>query len=91
MSTEKDQKKKKKVDTLVKGLIIGGAIGSVLGVTLAPKSGKETRQIIKKSSTSIFEKLGQSGGDIVQTAKQTPVGKLLKASKTFIFGKKKNK
>lgn len=91
MSEEKAQKKKKKVDTLVKGLIIGGAIGSVLGVTLAPKSGKETRQIIKKSSTSLFEKLGKTGGDVVQTAKKTPVAKLLKASKTFIFGKKKDK
>lgn len=91
MSAEKEQKKKKKVDTLVKGLIIGGAIGSVLGVTLAPKSGKETRQIIKKSSSSIFESVGRTGGDIIKSAKNNPVGKLLKASKTFIFGKKKNK
>ncbi len=85
---DKEKKKKKKVDTLVKGLIIGGAIGSVLGVTLAPKSGKETRQIIKKSSSSVFEKLGNSAGNVIETAKQNPVAKLMRASKTFIFGKK---
>lgn len=42
------------------GAIIGGAIGSVLGATIAPKKGKETRKEIEeiaknaKSSSKIF-------------------------------------
>lgn len=45
-----DDKKKigGKIDRLVMGIILGGAIGSVLGLTLAPRKGKETREIIKK-------------------------------------------
>jgi len=37
-----------KIDKLIMGVILGGAIGSVLGLTLAPRKGKETREIIKK-------------------------------------------
>lgn len=45
---EDDKKIGKKIDRLVMGIILGGAIGSVLGLTLAPRKGKETREIIKK-------------------------------------------
>lgn len=37
-----------KIDNLVMGIILGSAIGSVLGLTLAPRKGKETREIIKQ-------------------------------------------
>jgi len=45
---ENDKKKSKEnnVDKIIMGVIIGGAIGSVLGVSMAPKKGKETREII---------------------------------------------
>jgi gas vesicle protein len=46
-----DEKKPKKMNKLVKGMIIGGAIGSIMGMTLAPKSGKETREILHKKSS----------------------------------------
>lgn len=42
------KKLKKNVDRLVKGIIIGGAIGSVVGVSLAPKK----RQQKKKDGSS---------------------------------------
>ena len=44
----KDEKKKKKgmMDKLVMGAIIGGAIGSVIGMSVAPKKGKDTREYI---------------------------------------------
>lgn len=46
---EEDKKKLgSKINHLVMGIILGGAIGSVLGLTLAPRKGKETREIIKK-------------------------------------------
>lgn len=37
-----------KINHLVMGIILGGAIGSVLGLTLAPRKGKETRDLLKK-------------------------------------------
>ncbi len=62
-----ENKKSSKMDTLDKvfmGAVIGGAIGSVLGASIAPKKGKETRQDILvaaknagKSSRKIFSKI----------------------------------
>lgn len=43
-----DKKIGSQIDKLVMGVILGGAIGSVLGLTLAPRKGKETREILKK-------------------------------------------
>lgn len=45
---ENDKKLGKQIDRLVMGIILGGAIGSVIGLTFAPRKGKETREIIKK-------------------------------------------
>lgn len=45
---EDDKKIGSQIDKLVMGVILGGAIGSVLGLTLAPRKGKETREILKK-------------------------------------------
>jgi gas vesicle protein len=52
------EKKKKKgmMDKLVMGAIIGGAIGSVVGLSVAPKSGKETREYIKEKSVAAKDK-----------------------------------
>lgn len=44
----------KRSGRLIKGMVIGGAIGSILGMTLAPKTGKETRQILKEKSSGLF-------------------------------------
>lgn len=41
---------------LLKGLIIGGLIGAVLGILYAPKSGKETREDIARKTEDILEK-----------------------------------
>lgn len=42
------EKKKFGIAKIIAGLVIGGAVGSVLGVTLAPQSGKKTREELKK-------------------------------------------
>ncbi len=39
----------------VGGLIIGSAIGTVLGLLIAPRTGKETRKVIKKSADALPE------------------------------------
>lgn len=69
-----DEEKKKighKLDRLVMGIILGGAIGSVLGLTLAPRKGKETREIIKKKGQKLFEKGKQVSEKFVRDHKET--------------------
>ncbi|MBN2307106.1 YtxH domain-containing protein [Candidatus Peregrinibacteria bacterium] len=38
------------------GVIVGGAIGSILGLTLAPQAGKDTRKAIRDRSLEMFLK-----------------------------------
>ena len=45
-----------KSSDLLKGLIIGGFIGVVLGVLYAPKSGKETREDIARTTEDLLSK-----------------------------------
>ncbi|MBI4232403.1 YtxH domain-containing protein [Candidatus Peregrinibacteria bacterium] len=44
------------------GAIIGGAIGSVLGASIAPKKGAETRREIKETAI----KAGKKGKTLIQ-------------------------
>ena len=37
------------------GVLIGTAIGAITGLLLAPKSGRETRQLLKKSADALPE------------------------------------
>lgn len=54
---KKDKKKKKgMMEKVVMGAIVGGAIGSVVGMTVAPKKGEETRQILKDKGTEAYNK-----------------------------------
>ncbi len=39
---------------MLTGVIIGSAVGSILGLTLAPKKGEETRKYIKDKSMEVF-------------------------------------
>ncbi|WP_413160986.1 YtxH domain-containing protein [Capilliphycus salinus ALCB114379] len=41
--------------SFVGGLILGSAVGTVLGLLVAPRSGKETRQVLKKSAQALPE------------------------------------
>lgn len=46
-NNEKDKKDSKHLwDKVIMGAVVGGAIGSVLGASIAPKKGKETREDI---------------------------------------------
>lgn len=44
-----------KSDALLGGMIIGAAIGAVAGVLAAPRPGRETRHILKKSADALPE------------------------------------
>lgn len=39
----------------VGGLVLGAAFGAIAGVLLAPRTGRETRQILKKSADALPE------------------------------------
>ncbi|QQR54418.1 YtxH domain-containing protein [Candidatus Peregrinibacteria bacterium] len=76
-----DEKKKSTLDKIVMGALIGTAVGSAVSLTLAPKTGKETRDFIKEKSKDV-------GG----VAKETGVGffRLFKVLLRRLFrGKKK--
>lgn len=49
-------KKQSTLDKVIFGLLIGGAIGSVLGLTVAPDKGKSTRKEIKKQGLKLSDK-----------------------------------
>lgn len=64
----------KKVDRFIMGALLGGAIGSVLGMTMAPKKGKETRDILKEKGKKLFQK---SKEIIKKTKNETEEGRHL--------------
>lgn len=66
-----DKKIHKKLDSLIMGVILGGAIGSVLGLTLAPRKGKETREIIKKKGEELIEKGKEVSQDFIKDHRET--------------------
>ncbi len=49
-------KKKGRIDKVVTGLIVGAAIGSVIGVGFAPQDGKETRKDVSRAAKGFFGK-----------------------------------
>ena len=43
----------KRSGLFIGGLLVGSAIGAVTGLLMAPRTGKETRQILKKSAEAV--------------------------------------
>lgn len=77
---QKLQKKKKRgmMDKVVMGAIVGGAVGSVVGLTVAPKKGKETREYLKEKGKEMYsrgkemsENFIDEYGDEIQAAKES--------------------
>jgi gas vesicle protein len=53
---ERDQKmSKKSAGTFISGLLLGSAIGTVTGLLIAPRTGRDTRQLLKKSADALPE------------------------------------
>ncbi|MGD1919104.1 MAG: YtxH domain-containing protein [Pleurocapsa sp.] len=44
-----------KTGIFIGGMMIGSAVGTVIGLLIAPRTGKETRKVIKKSADAIPE------------------------------------
>ena len=63
-----DDEKKGCVGKVIAGLVIGGAIGSVLGLAFAPQRGEKTRKELKKKTDKAVE-IGQKMYDEYQKNK----------------------
>ena len=44
-----------RVGVFIGGAIVGGAVGTILGLLIAPRSGKETRKVLQKSADALPE------------------------------------
>ncbi len=51
----KAMSKQNSTGMFIGGLMIGSAVGTVLGLLVAPRTGKETRKVIKKSADALPE------------------------------------
>ena len=45
--------KENKSGLFIAGMLLGSAIGTLVGMAIAPRSGKETRQILRKSADAM--------------------------------------
>lgn len=73
-SQESPENKKGKIrwtlDKLVMGVIIGGAIGSVLGMAFAPRKGKETRKFLKEKGKELAENAKRESKNLYESIKE---------------------
>lgn len=53
---EQAGKKHSKIDKLIMGAIVGGAVGSVIGMSIAPKKGSDTREILAQKGKDLLKK-----------------------------------
>lgn len=46
---------KKSAGSFIGGLLLGGAIGTITGLLIAPRTGRDTRQLLRKSADALPE------------------------------------
>lgn len=56
------------VGKFLAGVIVGGAIGAVAGIILAPQSGEETRELLNDASKDIVKKTDKTVKEIQDRA-----------------------
>jgi len=52
------------------GLLVGAVIGGVIALLYAPKTGKETRQLIKDKATEVVDALKEKTSGVIDTVKE---------------------
>ncbi len=52
----------------IAGFVVGGAIGAIAGILLAPKSGEETRQQLSKTAKDMIQKADETAKQIQSKA-----------------------
>ena len=72
----------KKTKGILEGAAVGVIAGAIAGILLAPKSGKETRDDIKKYATEMKDKIAEqlaAGGKVTKEKYNQVVAKVIKA------------
>lgn len=70
------------------GLAVGALAGAIAGILLAPKSGKETREDIKRYLIEMKDKIAEEIGDASKFTKETYQAAVKKVVGTYEKGKK---
>ncbi len=52
------------------GLVTGAVIGGVIALLYAPKTGKETRQLIKDKTTQVVDAVKEKTSGVIDTVKE---------------------
>ena len=52
------------------GLLTGAIIGGVIALLYAPKTGKETRQLIKDKATEVVDTVKEETSGVIDTVKE---------------------
>ncbi|MCX5827554.1 MAG: YtxH domain-containing protein [Deltaproteobacteria bacterium] len=60
-----------RVGDFLKGLVIGGLAGAVIGILYAPKSGKETREEIGKKAEELLAKAKEEYEQALEKSRKT--------------------
>ncbi len=60
----------KRVFRVLTGVVVGGAIGSILGLTLAPKKGDEARKYLRDKSMEVFLQQQKKSGFLKKLLKK---------------------
>ena len=77
----KEGKKKSSIDKLIMGAIVGGAVGSVIGMSIAPQKGRETRDYLAQKGKELVHK----GQEVTKLEKA--IGEKSKESGRRFFGR----
>ena len=56
------------VSRFLAGFIVGGAIGAVAGILLAPRSGEETRKMLKDTADDMARRADETAKQIKETS-----------------------
>ena len=87
---KKEEKKRSTIDKVIMGAIIGTAVGSVIGLTVAPKKGKDTRRFLRKKMETSNTFVDEDVKEIGKLTKETATG-LLKIGKRLLGVERKKK
>lgn len=56
------------VGKFLAGVLVGGAVGAVAGILLAPQSGEETRELLNDASKDVAQKTDKTVKEIQEKA-----------------------
>jgi len=75
----------------LKGLLVGSLIGAAMGILFAPRSGKETREDIRRKSHDIYSKAREEYEEAVERSKRAYEGAVERLKEFQATAKKKSR